>query len=127
MTKKPRKFSGQNAGTTMIEVLIAFVVLTIVLTSFYYLIQFSQKMTMSATDIKNENEVFNSEVAKGESLAEGVESDAGVTRTRTSGSFKLVPDTASAQAGASTVTISADVDIYTAAFTRNYRLIKFTN
>ena len=52
----------ENKGTTMVETIVAFVVLTIILVALYRMIMFSSELRMRATDMSNIMKEFNTEL-----------------------------------------------------------------
>ena len=56
-----------NKGTTMVETLVAFVVLMIILAIIYSAISFCARLRMKATDVDSITESFNAEIYKDDS------------------------------------------------------------
>ena len=62
-----QKIIKNNSGTTMMEVLVSFVVLMIVMAALYGMVRISSNLRMRAVDTANIREEFNSEIYKNHS------------------------------------------------------------
>lgn len=62
--KKDKFILFKNDGTTMLETIISFVVLTLVLTALYAMIRFSSNLRMRAIDSVDVRNSFNTEIYK---------------------------------------------------------------
>ena len=58
------KIHNNNAGSTMVETLISFVVLVIVFAALFGMIRFSSNLRMRAIDTADVRESFNDEIYK---------------------------------------------------------------
>lgn len=59
-----KKKNMNNRGSTMVEVLVAFLLVTIILAALYQVIQFSSKMYLKSVDMKRQVEVFEAAMYK---------------------------------------------------------------
>ncbi|MCR4642548.1 MAG: prepilin-type N-terminal cleavage/methylation domain-containing protein [Lachnospiraceae bacterium] len=69
MGKWRRKLN--NAGTTLVEVLAAFVVLALILGILYHVVDFSDRLRMQAVDSAHLNQMFLQEIYKNEDKIDG--------------------------------------------------------
>ncbi len=90
--KKLRHFRDDKDGTTLVEVMVAFVIFLMIMAMFYGVVSFSSAIYVKATDKRIANENFNAEYSKktAEAKKETVAS---------AGSFSITVDTDKTSAG----------------------------
>lgn len=59
-----KKKKMNNKGSTMVEVLVAFLLVTIILAALYQVIQFSSRMYLKSVDMKRQMEAFEAAMYK---------------------------------------------------------------
>ncbi|MBR6328710.1 MAG: prepilin-type N-terminal cleavage/methylation domain-containing protein [Lachnospiraceae bacterium] len=99
-----------NKGMTLVEVLVGFVILTIIMAGVYHLISFGSKMLYESTDITRGQQEFEEELYKNSPDASVAKKDGSLGATLSQGAYVLKPASSNAH---------TEIELFSAADSEN--------